>query len=69
MSLEDIYEIHDRAVRALLTTTNEPAEREVIENSPFGGVHVLFTGDFGQPFIKEAQKARMERKEEACGRN
>lgn len=48
LSLEELAEIHERLKSALLTTTEDELERATIQNSPFGGVHILLTGDFYQ---------------------
>jgi hypothetical protein len=48
VSLEQIFSIHERLQKALLTTTDYDSEREYIMRTPFGGIHILFAGDFWQ---------------------
>ena len=50
ISYESIYDISETIKAALLTTCDEEDEesRKFITNNPFGGVHILFTGDLYQ---------------------
>ena len=49
-SFENLYEIHERIVESLLSViaTNETELRQQISNKPFGGIHILFSGDLYQ---------------------
>jgi hypothetical protein len=48
INLESIAEISLRHQRGLLSVTDDPTEKRSIENKPFGGTHILFTGDLWQ---------------------
>jgi PIF1-like helicase len=48
INLESLQEMSNRHTLALLTTTTCSVERSNIASKPFGGIHVLFTGDFWQ---------------------
>jgi hypothetical protein len=47
-SLEDTDEISRRSAQALAAVTTDPVERRRILNTPYGGLHVLYTGDLHQ---------------------
>jgi DNA replication protein DnaC len=48
INLETLYEISERQKQAMLAYVEDKTEREYIKSTPFGGVHMLFTGDFYQ---------------------
>ena len=48
INLETLNEISERQIAAMGTQTNDPLERESFKSRHFGGVHMLFTGDFYQ---------------------
>jgi PIF1-like helicase len=48
INLETLYEISERQKQAMLANVEDENEREYIRSTPFGGVHMLFTGDFYQ---------------------
>jgi hypothetical protein len=48
INLESIAEMSYRHQQALLSITDDEAEREIIKSLPFGGVHIIFTGDLWQ---------------------
>jgi PIF1-like helicase len=48
INLESIAEISLRHQKGLLSVTDDPTEKCSIENKPFGGTHILFTGDLWQ---------------------
>lgn len=48
INLESISEISKRHQQALLSVTDDPTEKEAINAKPFGGMHILFTGDLWQ---------------------
>ena len=48
IKLESIAEISLRHQKGLLSVTDDPTEKCSIENKPFGGTHILFTGDLWQ---------------------
>jgi PIF1-like helicase len=56
INLETLYEISERQKEAMLAYVEDENERKLIESQPFGGVHMLFTGDFYQlkPITGEA---------------
>jgi hypothetical protein len=56
INLETLYEISGRQKEAMPAYVEDENERKLIESQPFGGVHMLFTGDFYQlkPITGEA---------------
>jgi hypothetical protein len=48
VSLEDFYQQHLAYSRALSTLTDCNDEKTKILSTPFGGLHVIFVGDFYQ---------------------
>jgi hypothetical protein len=48
INMESLAEMSDRHIQAKLTTTTDEAERDRISSRPFGGTHMLFTGDLWQ---------------------
>jgi PIF1-like helicase len=56
INIETLYEISERQKEAMLAYVEDEIEREYIKSTPFGGVHMLFTGDFYQlkPITGEA---------------
>lgn len=48
ISAEQLYEISQRHISAMKTTTFDELERSELNHKFFGGTHVLFTGDFYQ---------------------
>jgi PIF1-like helicase len=48
INLETLHEISERQKQAMLEFTDDENERETIKSKPFGGIHILFTGDFYQ---------------------
>ena len=48
VNLESLAEISSRQIEAMLSQTDDENERKIISSQFFGGVHVLFTGDFYQ---------------------
>ena len=48
INLENLSEISERHKQGLLAITEDIGEREYIKQTPFGGIHMLFTGDLWQ---------------------
>ena len=48
INLESLAEISQRHQQGLLAITENEGERELIRQKPFGGMHMLFTGDLWQ---------------------
>lgn len=48
INLESIFEISKRHQHALLAVTDDQTEKNAIKEQPFGGMHILFTGDLWQ---------------------
>jgi 23S rRNA pseudoU1915 N3-methylase RlmH len=48
INLATLYEISERQKQAMLAYVEDKIEREIIKSKPFGGVHMLFTGDLYQ---------------------
>jgi PIF1-like helicase len=48
INFESLAEMSDRHIEAVISLTEDKEEQERIKSRPFGGVHVLFTGDLWQ---------------------
>ena len=48
INLETLAEISNRKIEAMLSQTDDENERNITRSKLFGGVHMLFTGDFYQ---------------------
>jgi hypothetical protein len=48
INLETLNEISERQIAAMGTQTSDPLLRQSLKEKHFGGVHILFTGDFYQ---------------------
>jgi ATP-dependent DNA helicase PIF1 len=48
INLDNLNEISARQIQAMCTQTSDESERRKFKSMPFGGVHILFTGDFYQ---------------------
>ena len=48
INLESLADISHRHRQALLAVTDDSGERQKILEKPFGGLHMLFTGDLWQ---------------------
>ena len=48
INLETLHEISERQKQAMLEFTDDENEREAIKSKPFGGLNMIFTGDFYQ---------------------
>ena len=48
ISLQTLNEISERQIAAMSTQTSDPVLRNSFQSKHFGGVHMLFTGDFYQ---------------------
>ena len=48
INLETLNEISERQIAAMGTQTSDPILRQSLKEKHFGGVHILFTGDFYQ---------------------
>jgi PIF1-like helicase len=49
VNLESLAEMSNRHKAALIALTEDKREHDYINSRPFGGVHILFTGDLWQP--------------------
>ena len=56
INLEDLNDISERQISAMRTQTSDDNLRNSYQSQHFGGVHILFTGDFYQlkPIRSEA---------------
>lgn len=48
INLETLHEISQRAIEGLCAINNNQSECDIIKSKPFGGMHMIFTGDLYQ---------------------
>ena len=65
INLETLHEISERQIAAMGTQTTDESQRENYKDKLFGGMHMLFTGDFfqikpvqGEPIYTREPKSR-----------